>query len=421
MSRSPVGGNLYSFYQIASMSQQRSASTFRPPADSSKPKNRNRNSGASKPIPLVPPIDSSSANQVSRKVSKEETPDVDAPRRGSPHLPPEAPLMTPDEPLGGNPSQVRVQNRELVESSSKWMLSPFPQIYLRHLPSLRSVDRDPENRTKPLESAAYDVYTPLRRASAHLCPEPLLPFSPLIHRDPLFEYGALNGKLPGRSQEETIKVRDILLRWTSMHKETIWDDLPSESESLKNAEIFRSDIISFHTPDDWPYFSLIPLKLLEVGHLVLTLSQIIKELVEVLYHSDYNAPSVDPGFAVVRTLGMSEQPDGIILVLKILKNRCGKAHKKILQFFNELKVMFLDPADTLQSLSARNDVLETLPEGARVLRQTLLEDEEERGQNHNPSPYVHRHRIQGKHPSDEVKARREAYYLSMNPLPSLPL
>ena len=183
---------------------------------------------------------------------------------------------------------------------------------------------------------------PLHTSVQNYC----FPFNPLIHLDPLFEYGAVNGKLPGRSQEETITVRDILLRWTSMHKETIWDDLPSELESLQRAEISRSDIVSFRTPDDQPYFLLIPLKLLEVGHLVLALSQIMKGLVEFLYHPEYNAPSVDPGFAVVRTLGMSEQPEGIILAWKILKNRCGKAHKKIMQFFNELKVMFLDPADT---------------------------------------------------------------------------
>ncbi|PPQ97940.1 hypothetical protein CVT26_002945 [Gymnopilus dilepis] len=253
---------------------------------------------------------------------------------------------------------------------------------------------------------------PLHTSVQNYC----FPFNPLIHLDPLFEYGAVNGKLPGWSQEETVMVRDILLRWTSMLKETIWDDLPSELESLQNAEISRSDIVSFRTPDDRPYFSLIPLKLLEIGHLALALFQIMKELVEFLYHSDYNAPYDDPGFAVVRTLGMSEQPDGIILVWKILKNRCSKARKKILQFFKSLRTTLLlstTPTEralyslrSLESafatLAARNDVLETLPEGARILRQTLLEDDEERGQDHNPSPYVHRHTVYGKPPSDEV-------------------
>ena len=56
-----------------------------------------------------------------------------------------------------------------------------------------------------------------RMTSIRLYDEPLhtsvqnhcFPFYPLILRDPLFEYGVVAGKLPARTQAETIMARDI--------------------------------------------------------------------------------------------------------------------------------------------------------------------------------------------------------------------
>ncbi|PPQ86081.1 hypothetical protein CVT26_013345 [Gymnopilus dilepis] len=209
---------------------------------------------------------------------------------------------------------------------------------------------------------------PLQTSTPNYC----FPFKPLIHRDPLFEYGAVSGKLPGRNLKATLMTQDIP--------------------------------IAMAIPDDGLDFSFIPLKLLEVGYLVLALSQVMKELVEFLYLR------ITALLQLTLVLRSSKHRE-LAIYLMISKNRCEKAHKKIRQFFNELKVMLLDSADTFSGLETTSlklclreleSSVKPFPKKKEFKTTTL-----------HPMFIVTEFLV--KPPSDEVKARRGAYYLSMKP------
>ena len=52
-------------------------------------------------------------------------------------------------------------------------------------------------------------------------------FNPAIDDDPLVFFGGVDGRLPGKSLEDSQGIRDILWRWYSPHVEGLWVDLPT--------------------------------------------------------------------------------------------------------------------------------------------------------------------------------------------------
>ncbi|KAJ7812345.1 hypothetical protein B0H13DRAFT_2383291 [Mycena leptocephala] len=50
-------------------------------------------------------------------------------------------------------------------------------------------------------------------------------FDPARDNDPLFEYGAVDGLLPGKTAEETIVLRDVVMHWELPHINLYWERL----------------------------------------------------------------------------------------------------------------------------------------------------------------------------------------------------
>lgn len=149
-------------------------------------------------IPLVSPTTGGSRN---RQVSIEEVLDVDAPRiRGSP---------TPSlNSLLHNASDTTTEHSLHYEGAGVYddesisqglaknrLLDEYDEIFT-------GVAREINIHDEPLV-ASVSRYSPR--------------YDPLVDNDPLYAYGAEDGILPGRSLNELMLLRDVIVRWTTPH------------------------------------------------------------------------------------------------------------------------------------------------------------------------------------------------------------
>ncbi|KAF9544397.1 hypothetical protein CPC08DRAFT_730288, partial [Agrocybe pediades] len=75
-------------------------------------------------------------------------------------------------------------------------------------------------------------------------------FDPLSDRDPLEEFGAVNGYLPDRPAEEAMMLRDIVIRWTYPHLMCLWQDLPQGVKSFLKARVAITELVAYDLSND---------------------------------------------------------------------------------------------------------------------------------------------------------------------------
>lgn len=387
-----------------------------------------------------------------RRVTIEEVPDPDVNRRGSPPLPPGGPIIAPVTAAEAANSE-RMDSRTAAEerypplgslsrtnslsSSGHSSTTPSFASLLRHesdesehtVQALKvNGNRDSIFYGIPLMEEYQFLDEPIHSSVAKYC----TPFDPLIDFDPLFEYGAVDCVMPGRTQEEAVLLRDILIRWTGAHKMCYWEDLPSAVQAFATTSVGYSDILSRSVNEELTFYSLHREHLLEIAHIVLALTQILRAFADYFFQSRDCALAVDPNFHLLRTLAWHDSSSHILLMIPVLQKRCKVAVAQIYKFLNQLKSAFLpfeeahsvssydsstqseralylgrSPKATLAAFSARDNLV--LPSGIAGTRDNLLACEQELGRNYSTSPFVHRHRTEAKPPPEHVSAERLAY------------
>ena len=103
-------------------------------------------------------------------------------------------------------------------------------------------------------------------------------FNPGADYDLLLEYGAVNGRLPGRSLEETTILRDILSKWTSLHVRFVSADSTMHVENSTTFEVYDEDVISYRNYGANTLRSVLTEILNGIGHMVLALTQFLHEM-----------------------------------------------------------------------------------------------------------------------------------------------
>jgi hypothetical protein len=66
-------------------------------------------------------------------------------------------------------------------------------------------------------------------------------YDPLTDYDPLLNFGAVDGALPGCTPEVLKLIRDVLIHWESPHLELKWNSL-TEAINLLTEKQFRPDM-----------------------------------------------------------------------------------------------------------------------------------------------------------------------------------
>ena len=104
------------------------------------------------------------------------------------------------------------------------------------------------------------------------------PWDPMDEEDdPLLEYGADDGKLPGLTLEQTMPIRDIVLRWTALHQFMVWKSLEDYTNILCGLPLEETSV-QLRVLEAETYYSLNTTLLLHVYEVDLGISQILEAI-----------------------------------------------------------------------------------------------------------------------------------------------
>lgn len=148
-------------------------------------------------------------------------------------------------------------------------------------------------------------------------------YDPLVALDPLFDYGSSDGSLPGRTDEETMSLRDILLRLYSPRTDCMWDDLPSAIDEFMKYQFTVDDLVSFNSGGITHYY-LHKEQLVEIAHIILALNQVLENLAFFFYKGKKSTFDVDPDYKLTQIMAGHYQEKEIILTGPILQRRCQR-------------------------------------------------------------------------------------------------
>ncbi|KAF8889211.1 hypothetical protein CPB85DRAFT_1441394 [Mucidula mucida] len=187
----------------------------------------------------------------------------------------------------------------------------------------------------------------------------------LEDEDPLAEFGAAGGHLRGLSHQQSMRIREALVRW-SWPLEDFWEDVSSAIDDRIDYERKEIRWQNFKVKlqggrerrvwsigkgnNDIGYW----------GHLVQAVTQILEVFQQELGSKSTKEPPfvLDQQFSLIRTLEGHEDKTTIVVAMSDLILRLKLARNRIRQYINALRAMYA-PKKSLSEVSSYDS---TLPE-----------------------------------------------------------
>ncbi|KAJ7256981.1 hypothetical protein C8J57DRAFT_961908, partial [Mycena rebaudengoi] len=163
--------------------------------------------------------------------------------------------------------------------------------------------------------------------------------------DPLIRFGAVDGKLPHRSMEESIALRDVLIRWTAPHMELQWENLPQgirDVAALGSPLQFVSELDEVHTPR--LYCISLP-ALIFLAHICLAVQQIMDGVSDFLNKAQHHRFVLDPQFRFLRMLERHHSRTEVCHAFVALQTRVYHAGAHIRKHLNEIQQALVGTED----------------------------------------------------------------------------
>ena len=130
-------------------------------------------------------------------------------------------------------------------------------------------------------------------------------------------FGGINGKLPGKSLEDSQGIRDILWRWYSPHVEGLWVNLLTIIDKFHQVRL-TLDLIKDFMVNSIMYYSVPPLFLQEVAQLYLAMYQILEAFQTLLEEGDRQPFAFDPEWRMLRMLAWHTNKKDILIAFIVL-------------------------------------------------------------------------------------------------------
>ncbi|KAF8194492.1 hypothetical protein K438DRAFT_1969101 [Mycena galopus ATCC 62051] len=146
-------------------------------------------------------------------------------------------------------------------------------------------------------------------------------YDPLRDDDPLLSYGAVNGLLPGKTAEETMVLRDIVMRWK----------FSEEKPSKHGLLVFRHQ--------ERAAYSLGSFLLERFSHLILAATQILEGLNEFLGNPPKKCFLLDPEWKFLRTMELDSSHTVILMTFATLQLRLVNTGLHIRKFLQMLSLI----------------------------------------------------------------------------------
>ncbi|KAJ7179744.1 hypothetical protein C8R46DRAFT_853228, partial [Mycena filopes] len=160
--------------------------------------------------------------------------------------------------------------------------------------------------------------------------------------DPLVRFGAHEGVIPGRSAEDSIACRDILIRWTYPHVELLWATLEEGMKVVVGLGSATKYIEVYEVVQGAHMYCLRTDVLLMLGHVCLAIQQIIDGLSTFLDKAEHHYFTVDPQFRFLLLLERHNSRSEICYAFSALLLRINNARSHIKTYLNGLQQIFTD-------------------------------------------------------------------------------
>ncbi|KAJ7458100.1 hypothetical protein FB451DRAFT_1046838, partial [Mycena latifolia] len=225
-------------------------------------------------------------------------------------------------------------------------------------------------------AAVFELYNEPLHSSVERYHELYDPES-VLQYDPLVRFGALDGRLPNRSSEESIALRDVLIRYTSPHLELIWETLSDGIAGLLTLHHPSMFLRSLEREKGQPQLLCISPDILVVfGHICLAVQQVLNGLAQFLNKSDCQRFVLDPRHRFLLLMEGHDSRSEIAFAFLTLQTRLHNADIHIKNYLNSIQQIFTNTISDEQISSVDSTVSDvrsefhrgaTLPELYKLL------------------------------------------------------
>lgn len=184
-------------------------------------------------------------------------------------------------------------------------------------------------------------------------------YDPNEDKDPLTEFGALNGLMPGRDFAATALLRDAVIRWTTPHRLLVWSDMDSAIDIMRELRPQLTELLAFKEQGGIMY-SIGSARLTRFGHLVLAVQQVLDALWTFLGRQRRDSFILDPGFMFLRILERYSSRTRILMDFGILQHRIQVASVHIRRTFNWIKLAYVAGYEGADMESTADSTLESI-------------------------------------------------------------
>ena len=209
----------------------------------------------------------------------------------------------------GNPSSTRRESRasssNAISSTVKSSVTEVVQGVI--VKNKKGKEREPHlfSHVPHLKSAR--AYKETLSESLMRCHHP---WDPDNDPDPLMEFGAEDGVLPGLTLSQSMPFRDIVIRWMAQHQNLEWQSLEDYTQMLCAVNLTQEDV-ELKPNNGSSYYSLRYTFLIHTYKVALGITQIISTVDQLLACSLCHSFSIDKGFIILKQLAMGDDADHI--------------------------------------------------------------------------------------------------------------
>ncbi|KAJ7269462.1 hypothetical protein C8J57DRAFT_1007458, partial [Mycena rebaudengoi] len=157
--------------------------------------------------------------------------------------------------------------------------------------------------------------------------------------DPLLPFGVEDGRLPGKTVEETMHFRDVVMRWMLPHRTWGWESIEEGLTELKDVKPSKKELFAFGTKEATVY-SLGEFHLEHLGHLTLAVTQILEGIYEFQNKPFRQCFFVDLNWQLLRLMEENLSRSEILVSFASLQHRLRQAVKHIDRQLNAIKRVY---------------------------------------------------------------------------------
>jgi hypothetical protein len=194
-------------------------------------------------------------------------------------------------------------------------------------------------------------------------------FDPIRDEDPLIAFGAVDGVLPGRTAEQSIEFRDIVIRWATAHRKWFWDSLPEAIAQLMKIKLIYQDLVVLRGKDgeEGTEYALNILHMEQIAQIALAVHQVLEGLYDFLGKVGNARFPLDPEWKLLRLLEDNISQPTILTACSTLQLRLKRAAQHVDIYLNSAKrVLGMESLDSMSSIdstrsSVRSDFGQDIP------------------------------------------------------------